>query len=121
MRRMNAVLLDWRPKRTAHVRVATAIIIRHVRAMITLFSSLATGHRLLEVVLEVRHQPNTCPAAFYYTVTRVSFDDIELGKYLKKEGRLLASQWFQNHKWPCNNKHFQTKLHSTNQKIKTPS
>ena len=24
MRRMNAVLLDWRPKRTAHVRVATA-------------------------------------------------------------------------------------------------
>ena len=24
MRRMNAVLLDWRSKRTAHVRVATA-------------------------------------------------------------------------------------------------
>ena len=24
MRSMNAVLLDWRPKRTAHVRVATA-------------------------------------------------------------------------------------------------
>ena len=27
MRSMNAVFLDWRPKRTAHVRVATAIII----------------------------------------------------------------------------------------------
>ena len=25
MRRMNAVLLDWWPKRMAHVRVATAI------------------------------------------------------------------------------------------------
>ena len=27
MRSMNAVLLDWRSKRTAHVRVATAYII----------------------------------------------------------------------------------------------
>ena len=25
MRSMNAVLLDWRPKRMAHVRVATAL------------------------------------------------------------------------------------------------
>ena len=27
MRSMNAVLLDWRPKRTAHVRVATALFV----------------------------------------------------------------------------------------------